>query len=262
MSRSSGASWRSWRVDRRERHPRSARGRRRAARARRGRKARPRTRSSRSGTPPMPWSNSVAWIRTSQLVRSSTSVLRSRVRVRHSRTCAGGIQASGSRPSASSVRSQRASWRSVLARRLAAAACPRLGRLSQLRDGPSLTQRLTHEQPARAGLDRDVDPLVHEAPDPTAHGLPVRRNASTVDLARLRIERVEGDLSPVHVKPGYDRHWASYKAPTPVTSRECLALSGEGPGSCHLLDGLGAMASLSLGATKEALCCATRGSSS
>jgi hypothetical protein len=28
-----------------------------------------------------------------------------------------------------------------------------------------------------------------------------------VDLARFAVERVDGDLRPVHVKPGYDRHW-------------------------------------------------------
>jgi hypothetical protein len=87
---------------------------------------------------------------------------------------------------------------------LAAPAGARLGRLGEVHDRARLTQRLTH---ARAGLDRDVDPLAHEAPDATAHGLAVRRNASTVDLARLRVERVEGDLRSVHVKPGCDRHW-------------------------------------------------------
>jgi hypothetical protein len=76
-----------------------------------------------------------------------------------------------------------------------------------VRAGARLAQRLAHEQPARAGLERDVDPPALEAPDPAAHGLRVRRNAPTVDLARFRVERVEGDLSPVHVKPGYDRHW-------------------------------------------------------
>jgi hypothetical protein len=149
----------------------------------------------------MPWSNSVAWMRTSQPVRSSTSVLRTRVRVRHSRTCAGEIQASGSRPSASGVRTPARVLAVGLGAPLAAAARPRLGRLGQVRDGPSLTQRLTHEQPTRAGLDRDDDPPAPEAPNPTAHRLPVRRNTPTVDLARFRIERVEGDLTSVHVKP-------------------------------------------------------------
>src|SRR5439155_7827106 len=76
--------------------------------------------SSRSGTLPAgtPWWNSVAWIRCSHWPRSSTSVLRSRARVRHCWTCAGGIHASGSRPSASSWRRWRASARSVFARRL------------------------------------------------------------------------------------------------------------------------------------------------
>src|SRR4051812_34458633 len=51
-------------------------------------------------------------------VRSLISVWRIRARERHWRTCSGGIHASGSRPSASNSRSQRASSRSVLARRL------------------------------------------------------------------------------------------------------------------------------------------------
>ena len=90
---------------------------------------------------------------------------------------------------------------------LAAAARARLGRLGKVRYGARLTQRLGNEQPAGAGLDRDVDPLASEAPDPTAHRLRIRGNAATVDLARLSVERVESDLDSVHVKPGYDRHW-------------------------------------------------------
>ena len=140
-------------------------------------------------------------------MRSSTSVLRSRVRVRHSRTWAGGIQAPG-QPTLRQQRAQPARVGAVgLGAPLAAAPRPRLGRLGQVHDGATLTQRLAHEQPARAGLDRHLDPPAREAPDPTAHRLRVRRNAPTVDLARLRVERVEGDLSSVHVKPGYDRHW-------------------------------------------------------
>jgi hypothetical protein len=49
-----------------------------------------------------------------QAVRSSINVCRSRARERHRRTCSGAIQGSGSRPSASSSRRQRASSRSVL----------------------------------------------------------------------------------------------------------------------------------------------------
>jgi hypothetical protein len=51
-------------------------------------------------------------------------------------------------------------------------------------------------------------------------------------LARLPVESVEGDLGPVHVEPGYDRHWASTEAPALPTSRECLARNGGGPASC------------------------------
>src|SRR4051794_16626625 len=61
-----------------------------------------------------------------QAVRSSIRVWRIRARDRHWRTCSGGIHASGSRPSASSLRSQRASSRSVFARRLR----PRSARVS------------------------------------------------------------------------------------------------------------------------------------
>jgi hypothetical protein len=109
------------------------------------------------------------------------------------------------------LRQQRAQPARVLAvglgAPLLAAQGARLGRLGQVPDGARLTQRLAHEQPARAGLDRDVDPLTPEPPDPTAHRPRVRGNPPTTDLARLRVERVEGDLSSVHVKPGHDRHW-------------------------------------------------------
>jgi hypothetical protein len=39
----------------------------------------------------------------------------------------------------------------------------------------------------------------------TASG--VERIRPRRDLAHLALERVERDLSSVHVEPGYDRHW-------------------------------------------------------
>jgi hypothetical protein len=72
--------------------------------------------------------------------------------------------------------------------------------------GTRRAERLAHEQPARARLDRDVDLLVREASDPTADTLRRGSDAATMELARLPVESVEGDLRSVHVEPGYDRH--------------------------------------------------------
>jgi hypothetical protein len=117
--------------------------------------------------------------------------------VRHSHTCAGGIQAPGSRPSASRVRSQRASARSVLAPALRAAQSTRFGRLGEMRRGARVAQRLADEQPARAGLDRDVDFLAGETPDPLANSLGRGADAASLDLPRLIVESVERDLRPI-----------------------------------------------------------------
>jgi hypothetical protein len=84
----------------------------------------------------------------------------------------------------------------------------RLDGLGQVRDRACRAQRLAHEQPARAGLHCDLDPLALKAADPAPHPLRRGRDAAAMDFARLLVESVEGDLSSVHVKPGYDRHWA------------------------------------------------------
>jgi hypothetical protein len=89
----------------------------------------------------------------------------------------------------------------------------RLDRLGEMRHSTRLGQRLAHKQPARAGLDRDLNLRAGEAPDPLAHGLRRRADAAAVNLARLLVKSVEGDLRSVHVEPGYDRHGASPKAP-------------------------------------------------
>jgi hypothetical protein len=75
-----------------------------------------------------------------------------------------------------------------------------------MRRGARLQQRLTDKQPARARLDRDMHLLAGEPSCPLADGLRRGGNAATLDLARLRIESVEGDLRSMHVEPGYDRH--------------------------------------------------------
>ena len=139
------------------------------------------------------------------LVRSSIRVWRSRARERHWRTCSGGIHASGNRPSASSLRSQRASSRSVLARRLR----PRNARVStglgEMRDGAGPRARHTRTANPCTPPPRHRS-VAREAPGPARHRLRRRRDPATRHLARIGVERVEGDLRSMHVKPGYDRH--------------------------------------------------------
>ncbi len=76
-----------------------------------------------------------------------------------------------------------------------------------MRNGAGLFQRLANKQPARARFNGDMDLLAGEAPNPLANRTRCGANPATVDLARLVVESVEGDLRSVHVKPGYDRHW-------------------------------------------------------
>jgi len=134
-------------------------------------------------------------------------VWRIRARERHWRTCSGGIHASGSRPSASSSRSQRASSRSVFARRLRPrSARARLYRLGEMRRHAGRGQRVTDEQAARARLDRDVDFAAREARDPARRGRRRGVDPAACHLTRFGVQRVEGDMRTMHVKPGYDRH--------------------------------------------------------
>ena len=90
---------------------------------------------------------------------------------------------------------------------LATAQRARLDRLGQMRHRARSDQRVADEQPARAGLHRDVDLAALEALRPARDGRRRRVDPAATHLARLRLERVEGDLRSMHVKPGYDRHW-------------------------------------------------------
>ena len=75
-----------------------------------------------------------------------------------------------------------------------------------MRHRPRRDQRVTHEQPARARLHRDMHLAAPEAlrpaPDRRRRGL----NAATHHLTRHGVQRVESDLRSMHIKPGYDRH--------------------------------------------------------
>jgi hypothetical protein len=80
---------------------------------------------------------------------------------------------------------------------LRAAQSTRFGRLGEMRRGARVAQRLADEQPARAGLDRDVDFLAGETPDPLANSLGRGADAASLDLPRLIVESVERDLRPI-----------------------------------------------------------------
>ena len=94
---------------------------------------------------------------------------------------------------------------------LVAAPGGRLGRLGQVRDRAGAGQLLADEQPAGCGLERNLDLLVGEALDPGGNGGATGLDPAAAQLARLAVQGVEGDLSSVHVEPGYYRHWASFE---------------------------------------------------
>jgi hypothetical protein len=60
---------------------------------------------------------------------------------------------------------------------------------------------------AKSGeFHRDTHLTPSKAPNPALHGRRRGVDPTTTDLARLRVERIEGELRSMHVKPGYDRH--------------------------------------------------------
>ena len=137
-------------------------------------------------------------------------------------------------PSASSSRSQRASSRSVLARRLR----PRNARVStrsaRCATAPAATSASqTNSQPVHASTA-----TLHLTPTKTSrpprHGRRRRVDPAPHHLPRIGVQRVEGDLRSMHIKPGYDRHQGLLYSSGFATTRESLAPSGGGPSSCHL----------------------------
>jgi len=77
----------------------------------------------------------------------------------------------------------------------------RLHRLGQMRHRARGRQHLRDKQPARARLQRHLDMLAGELLHPLADGLPIAAHPTAQDLARLGIERIEGDLHSVHIEP-------------------------------------------------------------
>ena len=161
--------------------------------------------SPRAGAP---WWNKTAWMRCTQAVCSARRSLYSSSSARHSRMWPGGIQHSGSRPSASSIRRCRQSVLSVLACRLRPRANAVPGRLGQMRRDAGRGQLLGDIPPPGAPLGRERDVLAASEPrQPGPQVLPVGRG----DLAAPHLPGhgagiVEGDLLPVDIQPAYDGH--------------------------------------------------------
>jgi hypothetical protein len=166
-------------------------------------------------------------------VRSPISVWRSRARERHWRTCSGGIHAP--QPPVSEQFTQPSRVLTIgLGAALATPQRARLDGLGQMRHRRGGGQRIADEQPARAGLHCDVDRAAIEALGPARDRRRCGVDPAAEHLARLGVQRIESDLRSVHVKPGYDRHRGLLYSSGIATLRESLALSGGGPGSCHL----------------------------
>ena len=123
----------------------------------------------------------VARIRCCPLVRSSTSVSRSRALERHWRTWSGGDQHSGNRPSHNSSGNHRASARSVFARRLR----PRSALVS------TGSARCARHRSARAPGTRTASPCT---PQPDLHHPAGKPNHPLLDRRRRRL-----DLPPPHL---------------------------------------------------------------
>ena len=61
-----------------------------------------------------------------------------------------------------------------------------------------------------------------------------RINSTAHHLTRIGVQRIQGDLRPMHIKPGYDRHRGPLSSSGHCHQRESLAPSRGGPSSCHL----------------------------
>src|SRR3954453_17969614 len=182
-------------------------------------------------------------MRCSQLVRSSISVLRRRVLVRHSRTCAGGIHASGNRPSASSVRNQRASARSVLAWRfLPRNALVSAGSAKCATTPASAKTSYTNNQPVHASNATSMcSPANCLTQSPTAsrsaRNRPRRTSpVSVFSASNVICARCTSNPARIAIR--------GLLCSSEIPHRESLASSGGGPdrkrpvpkGSCHLVD--------------------------
>ena len=67
-------------------------------------------------------------------------------------------------------------------------------------------ERVADEQPARAGLHRNLHLTARETLPPALDGRRHGIDPTPAYLTAPNLERVDGDLPPVHVKPSDDRH--------------------------------------------------------
>src|SRR5215216_6389696 len=167
-------------------------------------------------------------------VRSPIRVWRSRARERHWRTCSGGIHASGSRPSPTSSRSQRASSRSVLARRLR----PRNARVStgsaRCGTAPAATSASqTNSQPVHASTATCTSrPVKRPTQRSTAAGVASIRPRLTSPVSLSSASKVicaRCTSNPATIAIG-----ASFEFRQLPIARTISRRAERGPSSCHL----------------------------
>ena len=98
-----------------------------------------------------------------------------------------------------------------------------------MRDRPGPLERAAHEQPARARLDRDVHDPARETRDPLLDRSRRGLQLPAPQLPAHRVQRVERDLPPMHVKPGHDRSRSNAQH----KGRAHHRLRGVTPDRCH-----------------------------
>jgi hypothetical protein len=94
---------------------------------------------------------------------------------------------------------------------------------------------LDDEAPAGRPLEGDVGVASVETLQPLAHPLAGdRENAAALHLSAFQVERLEGDLLPVHVECAYDLHGPSSSSEVLKHPRAYHACAGEGLSTSHL----------------------------
>src|SRR3954470_18759329 len=137
-------------------------------------------------------------------------------------------------PSASSSRSRRASsrrsWPAACARAThsVSTGSPRRGLAPAATSASHTNSHPCTPPPRHRPRDRQSAP-------PTQHRGRRGVDPAPPDLTRFGLQRVERELPPVHIEPGYDRHQGLLRVPAKLPpARNDLAPSRRRPGSCHL----------------------------
>jgi hypothetical protein len=94
---------------------------------------------------------------------------------------------------------------------LRAAQGARVGQLGQVGLRADALKLLAHEPPAGGGFERRPDLLTREVGEEVPQGGPIgRSDAAGLDLTRLLVERIEGDLGAVDVEADGEGHGCSF----------------------------------------------------